>query len=121
MKKHSFLHSFVYAFQGIKDSLKSEYNFRFHVLAACVAIVLGFILDISVGEWFCITLVISLVFAAELLNTAVESLANAVSLAPNRQIKKAKDAAAAAVLVLSVFALLCGAYIYLPKIFGAEL
>lgn len=121
MKKHSFLHSFVYAFQGIRDSFRSEYNFKFHVLAAFVALSLGFFLDISVGEWFCITLVISLVFAAELFNTAVESLANAVSLAPNRHIKKAKDAAAAAVLVLSIFALLCGAYIYLPKIFGVEL
>lgn len=91
------------------------------MIAATVALLLGFILDISIGEWFCIILVIALVLAAELFNTAIESLADAVSLVPNQQIKKAKDAAAAAVLILAGFTLLCGAYIYIPKILGVEL
>lgn len=120
MRRHSFTDSFIYAFRGIRDSFKSEYNFKIHLILALVAICLGFLLNISVSEWFCILLVISLVIAAELFNTSIESLADAVSPEDDPLIKKTKDAAAGAVLVLAGFALLCGAYIYLPKILGIE-
>lgn len=120
MKKHNFLDSFIYALHGFRDTFKSEYNFKVHLAAAIIALLLGFLLNISIGEWFCICLVICLVFAAELFNTAIESLADEVSSEVNPQIKKVKDAAAAAVLILSVFALICGVYIYVPKILAIE-
>ena len=67
-------------------------------------------------EWLWILLSIALVLAAELFNTALESLANLVSLEFQPLIKKSKDASAAAVLVVSILALLVGVFIFIPKL-----
>lgn len=107
---------FKYAFEGIRDTYKTELNFRIHFFAMLVAMVLGIFLSLTTAEWLWILISITLVMAFELMNTALEALSNSISLEHNPYIKKAKDAAAAAVLVISFFALLTGLLIFLPKI-----
>lgn len=118
MKKGSykFLKGFIYAFSGIRDTFKTELNFRVHFFAVILAVFLGFVFSISAFEWLWIFLAIALVMAMELINTAIEALSNLVSLEYHPLIKKAKDASAAAVLVVSVFALLIGLFIFVPKV-----
>lgn len=118
MRKESsnkFLKGFGYAFSGIRDTFKTEINFRVHFFAMILALFLGLVFSLSVFEWLWIFLAIALVMAAELFNTALEALANLISLDFNPLIKKAKDAAAAAVLIVSIFALLIGLFIFIPK------
>lgn len=115
-RSNKFLKGFGYAFSGIRDTYRTEPNFRFHVFAMVFAIVLGVLLPISSNEWLWIFLSITLVMAMELINTALEALADSTSTEYNPLIKKAKDAAAAAVLVVSGFALLIGLCIFVPKI-----
>lgn len=115
-RNSSFWKGFAYAFAGIRDTYKTEPNFRFHFFAMIFAVLLGFFLSLSVFEWLWIFLVIALVIGMELMNTALEALSDLVSQQYNPLIKKAKDAAAAAVLVLSIFALLVGFLIFVPKI-----
>lgn len=116
MHTRKFFKSFSYALKGIGTVIKEEVNARIHLLAAVVVIVLGFVLKVSWVEWIILIWVIGGVFAMELINTAMEHLADLYSTAPNPKIKKIKDLAAGAVLVSSIAALIIGLIIFLPKI-----
>jgi diacylglycerol kinase (ATP) len=53
---------------------------------------------------------------AEALNTAIERLADAVTLEPNENIGYAKDVAAGAVLAASIISVVIGLTIFLPRL-----
>ena len=118
-KKLSFksrLKSFSFAFAGIKDFWLNEPNAKLHLLAAIVAIIAGFILHISSAEWLFVALAITLVFASEMFNTALEKLCDKVAPEMHPLIKTVKDLAAGGVLITAFFAFLTGMIIFLPKI-----
>ena len=85
------------------------------MISVCV-IVAGFVLHISMGEWIAIGLCIALVIAAELINTAIEKLADIIDLKPNKDIGLVKDMAAGAVLWCAMSAVCIGLLIFVPKI-----
>ena len=108
--------SFRYAWEGIVSFFREEHNARIHLVSSIIAIGLSYFLKISLREWFAILLSISFVFVCELFNTAIENVCDMISKEEHLAIKKAKDQAAAAVLIASVFALIIGAFVFLPKI-----
>src|SRR5580698_1967421 len=81
------------AFRGLHRGIRGESNFFFHLFAAAVTIAAGVIFKISAVEWCLVALCITAVFAAEMFNTAVESLAQAVSRQYNPRIADALDIA----------------------------
>jgi len=85
-------------------------------MMAILVILFGILLAISVFEWIIILLLIGLILSAELMNTAIELLADEVSESYNNTIKKVKDAMAGAVLILSFFSAIIGLVIFIPKI-----
>ncbi len=103
--------SFKYAFNGLYLMLRNEHNAWIHCLAAIVAITGGWFLEISKVEWLFVLGAIFLVFALEMINTAIEHLCDAVTLEDNPHIKIAKDVAAGAVLVGAIFALVVAGFI----------
>ena len=105
MKSRSFLEKFGFAFQGLKQTLHTETNFRIHVIFAAGAIGTLVLLKPEPIWWAVFFLIISSVLAAELFNTALESLADRVHPDLHPLIAKAKNASAAAVLVLALAAL----------------
>ena len=109
--------SFRFAFRGFWLMLKNEHNSRIHLLAATLAIAMGIILKISFFEWSLLIIVIGIVFLTELLNSSLETLSDFVNPEWNEQIRKAKDYAAASVLISAIIALVVGGLIFLPKIF----
>ncbi|MFC4210364.1 diacylglycerol kinase [Pedobacter lithocola] len=109
--------SFKYAFNGLWKFFKFEHNARIHLVAAAIAILLSFYLEISATEWVAILSVICAVFVAEIFNSSIEKLADVVSPEINPQIKTVKDMAAAAVLITACLAILIGGIIFLPKLF----
>lgn len=111
-----FLSALRFAWDGVRDSFKTEMNFRIHCLFALLALVLGFLLKINGNEWLWVLLSIFLVLAAELFNTALEALTNLVSPTWHPLAKKAKDAGAAAVLLVAIFSIVAGMIIFLPKL-----
>ena len=108
------IQSFGFAFQGIKTLFEEEPNAIIHLAAALFAIALAFYFNISTIEWIIVILCIAAVFAAEMINTAVENLADAITLEIHPKIKKAKDVAAAAVLVLAIGAAIVGVIVFWP-------
>jgi len=121
MKKTPFslsrqLAGFRHAFNGLKVLLVEEHNARIHLFAALTVIILSFYFDISQLDWILIIIAIISVFVMECINTAIENVANAVTLESNRFIKNAKDVAAAAVLLTSINAVCVGVYVFFPHI-----
>ncbi|WP_346238927.1 diacylglycerol kinase [Niabella insulamsoli] len=112
-----FVKSFGYALNGLGRALRSEQNMKVHALAAIAAVVLGFCCRISALEFAVVIMCIGVVTGFEILNTALEKLCDFVSPRYHEQIKVIKDLAAAAVLIVSVAALLIGIIIFLPKFF----
>ena len=110
------LKSFVYAFKGFLFLIRNEANFQVQIVIAVLAIILGFVFDISRLEWFAQLFAIAIVLAAESFNTSIEKMANFIHKNQHQEIGKIKDISAAACLIVSVLALVIGALLYLPKI-----
>ncbi len=108
MKTNSLLHSFRCAFAGFLDVIRSERNAKIHVVAAIGAITGGVCLNLSRSELAILTLTIGAVFAAESTNTAIEHPVNLVSPDHHELARRAKDAAAASVLVMAIAAVVVG-------------
>ncbi|HEY4552042.1 MAG TPA: diacylglycerol kinase family protein [Bacillaceae bacterium] len=108
--------SFRYAIEGLRKAAASEKNFQLHLIAAVAAVTLGFLFHIDVLEWMFILLCIFGMFALELLNSAIEKTVDLVTSEYRPLAKKAKDFAAAAVLVYAIMTVLIGILIFVPKI-----
>jgi diacylglycerol kinase (ATP) len=110
--------SFRHAFRGIATLLRTQHNAWVHFAATVCAAALGFIFRIAAGEWCAVILAMGLVWAAEALNSAVEFLADEVSLERRELIGKAKDLAAAGVLLASAAAFAVGIFVFGPHLLG---
>ena len=115
------LKSFVHAFRGLKWAWGSQVHIRIHILAAILVGVAGLTADVSKGEWIALLLCIGSVFSAELLNTAIEVLANKLHPQMDPEIGKVKDLAAAAVLICALISAIVGLIIFIPHIKAALL
>jgi diacylglycerol kinase (ATP) len=114
MKK--LIRSFGYAFKGVAYATTSQLNFRIHLVATIIAIVMGYLLKISIGEWQWIALCITIVLVTEIFNTMVETLVDLVSPDYNEKAGHIKDMSAGAVVIAALFALVTGIIIFLPKL-----
>ncbi|MBF0576315.1 diacylglycerol kinase family protein [Dysgonomonas sp. GY617] len=110
------LRSFSYAFNGLRTVVKEEHNARIHLIVSSIVIVCGFIFQISIIEWIILCFAIGFVISIEILNSAIENLADFVSPEYHNLIKKVKDISAAAVLVSTISSVVIGILIFLPKI-----
>ena len=102
MKKQ--LNSFGCAIKGFFGAVCSEGHLRFHLVAAVYVLVFSSFYNFSAAQWAVLIILIALVIAAELVNTAIENTCDAVTTEQNEHIRRAKDMAAGAVLVLSIAA-----------------
>lgn len=90
---------FGYAFQGIFRTVKEERNFRIHLVAVLSVTWFAFLYEVTAGQALVLVILFALVLSLELLNTAVEHTVDLITKEPSLLAKKAKDAAAGAVLV----------------------
>jgi undecaprenol kinase len=108
MKNQSFAQRLSYAASGILGAIRTEASFRTQLLLAIVAAVTLALLRPPL-VWVALCIVSgAAVLAAELVNTALEHLADRLHPEQHPAIRAAKDCAAAAVLVASLAALLIG-------------
>ncbi len=108
--------SFRYAFAGLAELFRSTPNARIHLFFAATVIAAGIFFRISSLEWMLVVLCIAGVFAAEAFNTALENLTDLSSPQPHPLAGRAKDLAAAAVLLSAMGAAIVGLLIFGPKI-----
>lgn len=110
--------AFIHALHGIRETFRSERNFKIHAAIAAVALLAGYWANLSTGEWLWLALSVTLVFGMELLNTALEAFCDVVSPSYHPFVRKAKDAAAGAVLVTTFFAVLVGIILFGPRLWA---
>lgn len=110
------IRSFRYAIQGIFDLFLSQGNAQVHLLAVVVIVGLGLYLGLSAVEWGLILVCMALVLSLEAMNTAVEYIVDLVSPELHPLAGKAKDVAAAAVLLAVMVCGVVWGIIFLPKI-----
>lgn len=116
-----FFKSFSYAAAGVLHTMKVERNFKVHLLVAFLVLVMGILVELSIVQWFIIIILIGVVLALELVNTALERIVDLVTEEYHPLAKQAKDAAAGAVLVFAIASAVIGLLIFMPKwllIFG---
>ncbi len=108
--------SFGFAFHGLKILFKEEHNARIHLIATVCVVIAGITFKVSALEWIALVLAIGLVLSLEILNSAIENMADFISLQKHDAIKKIKDLAAAAVLIAAAAALVVGLIVFIPKV-----
>lgn len=110
--------SFGWAFKGLVICFRQEVKPKIHTLAAIMAIALSAYLKIETWEWLWVALSIAFVSFAEIVNTAIEEIANTLPDKHDAIRGKAKDIAAGAVLFASFFAVVVACIIFLPKLWA---
>ena len=113
-KQFHIINNFRNAFNGMFLLIRDGWIFRIHLLIMIAVIVSGIIFRIDKHEWLIIILTFGVVLAAEGFNTSIEKLCDHTSPAYHKSIKKVKDFAAAAVLVVSISAAVLGLLIFIP-------
>lgn len=109
--------SFRYAYNGIKYVFRTQQNFRIQLIVFFIALFLGLIFNITSNEWLVILFMSSLVLSLEIINTSIENLVDLMTDNYHPKAEKAKDAAAAAVLLSSIISILVGLIIFIPYLF----
>ncbi|HUX30681.1 MAG TPA: diacylglycerol kinase [Thiobacillus sp.] len=113
MKNKTMRHRLGFAWAGIAAAWRNERSFRIQTAFAIALPAALLLLRVS-AVWWAICLIIALlVLAAELFNTALESLIDHLHPEIHPAIKTAKDCAAGAVLLLSAGALIVGIIVVL--------
>ena len=110
------LDSFKYAFRGISTLFREEPNAVIHLVASILVLFAGFVLKVSPAEWCILVIVAGVVFVAEIFNTSLETIGDIIDSEWNEKIMKAKDLAAAGVLVAAMVSVISGLIIFVPKI-----
>ena len=117
-KNRDLIASLEFALTGIFTAIKEERNMRKHAVTALVVILAGFVFRCHESNGSFSYWAFFLVVAFEIINSAIREIV--VDLASHYHFsmlaKNAKDMAAGAVLVVSLFAAITGALIFLPRI-----
>ncbi|MDE6447517.1 MAG: diacylglycerol kinase family protein, partial [Muribaculaceae bacterium] len=95
--------------------LFTQPNACIHAVVMVLVILAGWWFGISRLEWCAILLCIGGVLMAEAMNTALEALADKVSVEKDPLIGRAKDLAAGAVLIFVMAAVAVGLIVFLPR------
>lgn len=108
------IESFKAAIRGIKETLKSEVNFKIMIAIASIAIGLMFYFPtLKIEKAILLTMIFS-VLILELINSAIEKVLDFLQPQIDEKVKVIKDLMAAIVLIVSVGAIIIGLIIFLP-------
>ncbi len=111
--ERSWVEKFRDALRGMKAGVRGQSSFFVHFFVAAGVIATAAVLKIdSLAEWCLLLLCIAVVLTAEMFNSALESLAKAITDQHDPHIKAALDISSAAVLIASIGASLVGAMIF---------
>lgn len=110
--------SFGHAFHGLWYVLRTQRNAWIHAIVTLVVLLLGLWLGLPGRDWAVLALAIAIVWASEVLNTAIEAVVDLASPVHHPLAKVGKDVGAAAVLIAAVTAVLVGLLILGPPLWS---
>ncbi len=104
------------AFRGTVVGIRGQRSFRVHFAFAVAVIGCGWGFRVGLLEWLVLLLCITTALTAEMFNSAMESMAKAVSLEHHPCLADALDIGSAAVLVASLGAALVGSLLFTHRL-----
>ena len=110
------MRSFGHAFHGWGYVLKTQHNAWIHAVIATIVFLLALWLGLPAHDWAVLILTVTMVFAAEFINTAIEAVVDLASPMHHPLAKVGKDVGAAAVLIAALAAVLIGLLILGPPL-----
>ncbi len=108
--------SLEHAAEGLWHAMRTQRNFRIHLVTTVLVIMVGFWLRLPVVSWAILTLTIGIVLVTEMMNTAAEALVDLASPDYHPLAKLVKDVAAGAVLVTALTAIAVGLIVLGPPL-----
>ncbi|MEG1257035.1 diacylglycerol kinase [Clostridium sp.] len=116
MKVKKLVDSFNYAIEGIIYSIRTQRNMRIHMIITMLVLIGSFFFDLTKIELLILTITITMVVVAEMINTAVECAIDATTNFYHPLAKIAKNVAAGAVLITALNAILVAYIIFYDKV-----
>jgi diacylglycerol kinase len=110
-----FISSIRFAWNGIFYALRSERNVQIWLGVTLLTLIIAFLLCVSHIEFLIITIWMFLIGAMEYVNTSIELLSDRITTEYDEQIKRVKDMAAGATLLVSTGAVISCMVIFVPK------
>lgn len=104
------------AYRGLKQGVRGQSSFFVHFFVAAAVVAAGFVLRVDRFEWCLLVLSIGGVLTAEMFNSALESMAKAITHEPNPHLGGALDIGSAAVLIASITAAVVGSIVFLHRL-----
>lgn len=111
----SILKSFYYAFRGLWYMIRTERNFRIHLVFIVYVSVFAFFYGLDGTQWAILWLTFGVVPTVEIINSAIENTVDIKTREQNQNARFAKDLAAAAVLFSSIAAIAVGICLFSEK------
>ena len=108
--------SIQYASKGCWILLTTEHSIIAQVILAIIMTVIGFYFDLTATEWMFQIFAIGLLIVAEAANTSIEYICDFIHPEHHIKIGFIKDIAAGIPFIASIFAVIIGLIIYIPKI-----
>jgi diacylglycerol kinase len=108
--------AFHYAFEGILHVFRTQPHAWVHAAISAGVIGLGLWLGLSRIEWAILIVMMSVVWTAEFVNTAIEATVDLATAKIHPLAKIAKDASAGGVLIAAILAVVVGALILGPPL-----
>lgn len=108
--------SFVYAWNGILYTVRTQRNMRVHIAIFVAAVTLGVVLRISAVEFAMVFVAATGVLIAEMMNTVAEAVVDLVTNEYHPLARIAKDVAAGVVLMNALLSVVIGLFVFVPHL-----
>ena len=108
--------SIKYSLSGLKMAYANEGSLRLHTTMTIAVIVFGIIFKLSITDMILSMIMMGIILGVELLNTAIESCVDLVTLDIHPLAKRAKDIGSAAAFMMSMWTLVGEVVIFFPYI-----
>jgi diacylglycerol kinase len=110
------MNKFRNALRGVKEGIRGQSSFFVHFFTTAAVVVAGVILQVSLAEWCLLVLCIAGVLTAEMFNSALESMAKAITGQPDPHLGNSLDIGSGAVLLASLGAAVVGSAIFINRL-----
>jgi len=104
------------AFRGVWLGVRGQSSFRVHFLAAAAVIAAGALIRVTLVEWCVLLVCIAVVLTAEMFNSALESMARAITDKHDPRLADALDIGSAAVLAAAIGAVVVGTIVFVNRL-----
>ena len=116
--RQTWVRKFQNAFRGVWLGLRTQSSCWVQAVFTVGVLAGAWYFRLSTWQWCIVLLCVATVIVAELFNTALEYLAQAVDTKYNARLRDALDLGSGAVLMASIAAVIIGLIVFLPAVFA---